>query len=105
MNTPGPQISLGHPFRSIDTFSLESTLYNFNTASFTFLRLCLIFFGLVYVFFLRFFPPPASASERKTVDSSVMPQSLPRTWTEFNEWPPKDKHCSLGGMPHAAEIR
>merc|ERR1719350_1546585 len=102
MNTPGPQISLGQTFRSMDTFSLESTLYNFNTASFTFLRLCLIFLGFVYVFFLRFLPPPASSRLRKTVDSSSRPHS-PSTWVvASSDRPANDKHCWGVGTPQVA---
>ena len=38
--------------------SAPAALTNSSTASFTFLCLCLIFFGLVYVFFFLFFAPP-----------------------------------------------
>merc|ERR1740121_628551 len=101
MKTPGPQSSCREAFGGFVNLTLESTLKNFSTASFTFLRLCLIFLGLVYVFFLRFFPPPANSRFRKTVDSSSTPHSA-STWATSRVRPPKDRHCSAAGTPQAA---
>merc|ERR1719183_2594928 len=62
------------------------------------MRLCLIFFGFVYVFFLRFLAPPESSGERKRVDSSEMPHAPSNS--EFSrDRPPKIRRCSSAGKP------
>merc|ERR1719401_1883403 len=103
MKTPGPHSSCGHSRRKRVTLSLESTLQNFSTASFTFFLLCLVFFGLVYVFFLRFLPPPCSSKDKKTVESSPRPHS-PSFSASPSERPPNATRCSATGTPCAWQI-
>merc|ERR1719374_321834 len=68
-----------------------------------FLLLCLIFLGLVYVFFLRFLPPPSKSRDRKTVESVVIPHA-PMSSEHPRERPPKMRRCSSAGMPCDAAI-
>merc|ERR1719329_246101 len=65
--------------------------------------LCLIFLGLVYVFFLRFLPPPSSPAFKNRVDSSSTPHS-PRISVATSERPPKIRRCSSKSSPSDATL-
>merc|ERR1719329_1308421 len=65
--------------------------------------LCLIFLGLVYVFFLRFLPPPSTPEFKKRVDSSSTPHS-PRTSVARRDRPAKIRRCSSRLRPRDSTV-